>query len=85
MLIKGSPLHHTGLHRAIESHGAVVVAEDDWWGSRTITDEIPEQGNLTQEIFQTYYRKAPRPARIVRRMVSFCLGKCRRSCFLFAA
>lgn len=61
MLIKGSPLHHTGLHRAIESHGAVVVAEDDWWGSRTITDEIPEQGNLTQEIFQTYYRKAPSP------------------------
>ena len=61
ILIKGSPLNHTGLHRAIESHGAVVVAEDDWWGSRTITDEIPEQGNLLQEIFQTYYRKAPSP------------------------
>ncbi len=61
ILIKGSPLHHTGLHRAIESQGAVVVAEDDWWGSRTIIEEIPEQGNLMQEIFQTYYRKAPSP------------------------
>ena len=61
MLIKGSPLHHTGLHRAIESHGAVVVAEDDWWGSRTITEEIPEAGNLIQAIFQTYYRQAPGP------------------------
>lgn len=61
ILIKGSPLHHVNLHRAIESHGAVVVAEDDWWGSRTITEEIPEQGNLIQEIFQTYYRKAPSP------------------------
>lgn len=61
ILIKGSPLHHTNLHRAIESHGAVVVAEDDWWGSRTITEEIPEAGNLVQAIFQTYYRQAPSP------------------------
>ncbi len=61
ILIKGSPLHHAGLHRVIESYGAVVVAEDDWWGSRTITKEISEQGNLIQEIFQTYYRQAPSP------------------------
>jgi hypothetical protein len=61
ILIKGAPLHHTGLHRAIESHGAVVVAEDDWWGSRILTGEIPEHGNLIQEIFQTCYRNAPSP------------------------
>ena len=39
----------------------MVVAEDDWWGSRTITDEIPEQGDLIQEIFKTYYLDAPSP------------------------
>jgi len=61
ILIKGSPLHHTGLHRAIESHGAVVVAEDDWWGSRILTEEIPEHGDLIHEIFQSYYRNAPGP------------------------
>jgi benzoyl-CoA reductase/2-hydroxyglutaryl-CoA dehydratase subunit BcrC/BadD/HgdB len=61
ILIKGSPLHHTGLHRTIESHGAVVVAEDDWWGTRSVTEEIPEQGNLVQAIFQTYYREVPSP------------------------
>ena len=61
ILIKGSPLHHTGLHSAIESHGAVVVAEDDWWGSRAMSEEIPEHGNLLREIFQTYNRDAPSP------------------------
>ena len=31
----GASLHHRGLHLALERHGAVVVAEDDWWGSRS--------------------------------------------------
>jgi len=61
ILIKGSQLHHPRLHRSIESQGAVVVAEDDWWGSRTMTEEIPEEGNLLREIFQTYYWNAPSP------------------------
>ncbi len=53
ILIKGSPLHHTGLHQAIESHGAVVVAEDDWWGSRAPAKEIPQDGELVRAIFET--------------------------------
>jgi hypothetical protein len=64
VLIKGSPLHHTGLHRAIESHGAVVVAEDDWWGSRCITKEIPPDGDLVRAIFETYYFEAPSPREV---------------------
>ena len=64
LLIKGSPLSHAGLHRAIESHGAVVVAEDDWWGSRAITREIPEDNDLVRGIFQTYYCDAPSPREI---------------------
>lgn len=61
VLIKGSPLHHTGLHSAIESHGAVVVAEDDWWGSRAITTGMATEGDLVREIFRMYYGEAPSP------------------------
>ena len=61
IMIKGSPLNHTGLHRAIESHRAVVVAEDDWWGSRSITKEIAAQGDMVRSIFETYYFDAPSP------------------------
>jgi benzoyl-CoA reductase/2-hydroxyglutaryl-CoA dehydratase subunit BcrC/BadD/HgdB len=61
LVIEGSPLHHTGLHQALESHKAVVVAEDDWWGSRSIKKEIPEQGDLVHSIFQSYYCDAPSP------------------------
>jgi benzoyl-CoA reductase/2-hydroxyglutaryl-CoA dehydratase subunit BcrC/BadD/HgdB len=61
VLIKGSPLHHSGLHRAIESHGAVVVAEDDWWGSRVNTKEISQQTDIVRGIFERYFRGAPSP------------------------
>lgn len=61
ILIKGSPLHHTGLHRAIEAHRAVVVAEDDWWCSRSLGSEMVTQGDLIRSIFETYYAGAPSP------------------------
>jgi len=61
ILIKGSPLPHTGLHRAIESHEAVVVAEDDWWGSRIITKEIPQHNDMVRAIFERCYSEAPSP------------------------
>lgn len=64
ILVKGSPLHHTGLHRAIESHGAVVVGEDDWWGSRALTQGIAEHDDLVQAIFRTYYCEAPSPRKV---------------------
>jgi len=61
ILIKGSPLNHTGLHRAIESHGALVVAEDDWWGSRSIAKEISPQTDPVRAIFERYYFDAASP------------------------
>ena len=61
ILIKGSPLHHTGLHRAIESCGAVVVAEDDWWASRAVTRQINGQSDIMRGIFERYYLEAPSP------------------------
>jgi benzoyl-CoA reductase/2-hydroxyglutaryl-CoA dehydratase subunit BcrC/BadD/HgdB len=61
LLVKGSPLNHTGLHQALEAHDAVVVAEDDWWGSRSVTKEIPVEGDQIRSIFETYYLEAPSP------------------------
>jgi len=61
ILIKGSPLHHAGLHRAIETHRAVVVAEDDWWCSRSLGREIVTQGDTVRSIFERYYAEAPSP------------------------
>ena len=61
ILIKGSPLHHTGLHRAIEAHRAVVVAEDDWWCSRSLGNEIVTQRDMVRSIFEMYYADAPSP------------------------
>jgi benzoyl-CoA reductase/2-hydroxyglutaryl-CoA dehydratase subunit BcrC/BadD/HgdB len=49
------------LHRAIESHRAVVVAEDDWWSSRSITKEIASSRDMVRSIFETYYFDAPSP------------------------
>ncbi|HXE65122.1 MAG TPA: 2-hydroxyacyl-CoA dehydratase family protein [Bryobacteraceae bacterium] len=61
IVVQGTPLHHTGLYRAIESHGAVVVGEEDWWGSRSVRNEMPVQGDLVQAIFESYYRHAVSP------------------------
>jgi benzoyl-CoA reductase/2-hydroxyglutaryl-CoA dehydratase subunit BcrC/BadD/HgdB len=62
LLITGSSLNHRGLHRALEKHGAVVVAEDDWWGSRSAGEDIADgSGDLLKAIFEKYYLDTPSP------------------------
>jgi len=64
LLIKGMPLHHPRLHQALEAHGAVVVAEDDWWGSRAADANIRSAtgtSSLVKVIFENYYLRAPSP------------------------
>lgn len=62
VMIVGASLNHRGLHNAIESHGAVVVAEDDWWGSRSAGMDVDESSDsLIQAIFEKYYFDAPSP------------------------
>jgi len=61
LLIKGTPLHHAGLHKAIESHNAVVVAEDDWWGSRSLGRQIAAEDDILRSIANAYYCDAPGP------------------------
>jgi len=61
VLIKGAPLDHPGLHDAIESHGAVVTAEDDWWGSRAAGKDIRIGDDPLNAIFDKYYSDAASP------------------------
>jgi benzoyl-CoA reductase/2-hydroxyglutaryl-CoA dehydratase subunit BcrC/BadD/HgdB len=61
ILIKGSPLDSPDLCAAIESHGAVVVAEDDWWGSRAAGRDINTTIDPVRAIFEKYYFDAPSP------------------------
>jgi benzoyl-CoA reductase/2-hydroxyglutaryl-CoA dehydratase subunit BcrC/BadD/HgdB len=62
MMIAGASLNHRGLHQAVEKHGAVVVAEDDWWGSRAAGENIEyESGNLLKAVFDKYYLDTPSP------------------------
>ena len=61
-MITGSSLNHRGLHQALEKHGAVVVAEDDWWGSRSAGEDIDDGSNdLLKAIFEKYYLDTPSP------------------------
>jgi len=61
ILIKGFPLNHSALHEAIERLGGVVVAEDDWWGSRSAGALIDENGAPLEAIFEKYFRDEPGP------------------------
>ena len=64
LLIKGSPLHHPKLHEALEAQGAIVVAEDDWWGSRAAGAKLPSARGtnaMVRAIFENCYLHAPSP------------------------
>jgi benzoyl-CoA reductase/2-hydroxyglutaryl-CoA dehydratase subunit BcrC/BadD/HgdB len=61
LIVKGLPLEHNGLHRLLESKDAVVVAEDDWWGTRCAGNDIPDQQDGISAVFEKYYFDAPSP------------------------
>jgi benzoyl-CoA reductase/2-hydroxyglutaryl-CoA dehydratase subunit BcrC/BadD/HgdB len=61
LLVRGAPLDHVQLHAALESHGAIVVAEDDWWGTRSVGADIKAGSDALKAIFEHYYLDAPSP------------------------
>ena len=62
LMISGASLNHRSLHQVLEEHGAVVVAEDDWWGSRSAGGDIDvDSGDLLKAIFEKYYLDTPSP------------------------
>jgi benzoyl-CoA reductase/2-hydroxyglutaryl-CoA dehydratase subunit BcrC/BadD/HgdB len=61
ILIKGPPLDTPDFCAAIEAYGAIVVAEDDWWGSRAAGRDIDITADPVRSIFEKYYFDAPSP------------------------
>lgn len=61
ILIKGAPLDSPDFCAAIEADGAIVVAEDDWWGSRAAGQDIDSTIDPIRAIFEKYYFDAPSP------------------------
>lgn len=61
LLVKGAPLDGVWLHAALETHGAIVVAEDDWWGTRSVGTDIDARNDVLKAIFEHYYSEAPSP------------------------
>jgi benzoyl-CoA reductase/2-hydroxyglutaryl-CoA dehydratase subunit BcrC/BadD/HgdB len=61
IMIKGSPQDTSDFCAAVEAHGAIVVAEDDWWGSRAAGRDIDATIDPIRAIFEKYYFDAPSP------------------------
>ena len=62
VLIEGASLNHRCLHMALEKYGAVVVAEDDWWGSRSAGEDVSDgSSDPMRAIFEKYFLDTPSP------------------------
>lgn len=61
ILMKGPALDRPGLCASIEAQGAIVVAEDDWWGARAAGEDIDIAGEPVSAVFRKYYFDAPSP------------------------
>jgi benzoyl-CoA reductase/2-hydroxyglutaryl-CoA dehydratase subunit BcrC/BadD/HgdB len=61
ILIKGVSIDKLTLHRVLESFGALVVSEDDWWGERSAGKDISTAGDPMAACFEKYYLDSPSP------------------------
>lgn len=61
LLVKGVPLDHARLHRAVDEAGGVVVAEDDPWGTRGAGPLVPETGDPLLAVGLHYHAAVPCP------------------------
>ena len=59
LVIAGAWLDDERLHALLESHGAVVVAEEGGWGTRGAVDVIACGADPVVAIFEKYYRDGP--------------------------
>lgn len=59
LVVAGAWLDHTRLHALLESHGAVVVAEDGGWGTRSAGHDVDPREDVVEALFEKYYRDGP--------------------------
>jgi benzoyl-CoA reductase/2-hydroxyglutaryl-CoA dehydratase subunit BcrC/BadD/HgdB len=59
LVVAGAWLDDRRLHALLESHGAVVVAEDGGWGARSAGHDIELREDVVAAIFDKYYRDGP--------------------------
>lgn len=59
LLVPSEPLYHPTLHETLEAAGALVVAEDDWWGARAAGRDIATDLPPLEAIFEKYFGDAP--------------------------
>jgi benzoyl-CoA reductase/2-hydroxyglutaryl-CoA dehydratase subunit BcrC/BadD/HgdB len=59
LILAGAWLDDSRLHALLESHGAVVIAEDGGWGSRGAGNDIETDKDPVAAIFDKYYRDGP--------------------------
>lgn len=50
LAVSSEALYHTLLHETLEDAGGLVVAEDDWWGSRAAGGRIPAGRPLDETV-----------------------------------
>ena len=61
VLLAGAPIDHPALHAAIESLGAVVVAEPGPWGTDAPGEDVSSEGDPFMAIADRYRRSAVGP------------------------
>ena len=61
ILIQGAPQETSDFCDGVEATGAIVVAEDDWWGSRAAGCDIDVLSEPVEAVFEKYYFDAPGP------------------------
>ncbi|MFN8357213.1 MAG: 2-hydroxyacyl-CoA dehydratase family protein [Spirosomataceae bacterium] len=61
VLVKGYGINHTNFHESIEKDGSIVVAEDDWWGSRAGGSLIEISESPLKSLFYKYFYDTPSP------------------------
>ena len=59
LIVAGAWLDDVRLHALLESHGAIVVAEDGGWGTRGAGHDIEHQSDRVSAIFDKYYNDGP--------------------------
>jgi benzoyl-CoA reductase/2-hydroxyglutaryl-CoA dehydratase subunit BcrC/BadD/HgdB len=62
LVLSSESLSGVHLHAALEASGALVVAEDDWWGTQAPGADISLGGAAKEAILQKYWFETPTSA-----------------------